>query len=232
MFLAGCPSGNGLGVAGHGCNRALFEFKSGSISLGESNMNNNGGSTSSGLLSPYGTYVCGDYDNTPSPLTGGVWGGHYQSRYSRIDVSPSQAALLLAASGGGAIVINAYCSQQLYGCSGSTYNPICNCTHYAICHSDITFVRITQGNTLLYAGGIGVGIPVTINPCPTPTPTTTKTLTPTPTVTSGLPPTPTTTKTPTPTPSVTPGLSPTPTPTPTCGIITNNTIYIKYNTKS
>ena len=233
LFIPGCPlSESGLGVGGHGCNRALFEFKSGSISLGESNMNNDYGPTYSGLLSPYGTYVCGDYYNTPAPLTGGIWVGHNQSRYSRIDVSPSQAALLLAASGGGPIVINAYCSQQLYGCSGSTYNPICNCSSNAICHSDITFVRITQGNTLLYSGGIGVGIPVTINPCPTPTPTTTKTLTPTPTVTSGLPPTPTTTKTPTPTPSVTPGLSPTPTPTPTCGIITNNTIYIKYNTKS
>jgi hypothetical protein len=54
--------------------------------------------------------------------------------------------------------------------------------------------------------------------CPTPTPT--------PTTTPGLSPTPN----PTPTPTVTPGL--TPTPTPTCVGITNNTIYIKYNTKS
>ena len=193
-------------------------------------MNNDNGA-SSGLTSSYGTYLCGDYDNTPSPLTGGIWSGSQRDRYSRIDVSPSQAALLLAASGGGPITITANCSKTLYGCT----EPTCSCCEdYGClgCHNNVTFVRITQGNTLLYAGGIGVDIPVTINPCPTPTPTTTKTLTPTPTVTSGLPPTPTTTKTPTPTPSVTPGLSPTPTPTPTCGIITNNTIYIKYNTKS
>ena len=67
---------------------------------------------------------------------------------------------------------------------------------------------------------------------PTPTPGLSPTPTPTTTVTPGLSPSATPTKTPTPTPTVTPGLSPTPTPTPTCGIITNNTIYIKYNTKS
>ena len=74
------------------------------------------------------------------------------------------------------------------------------------------------------------GIGYVVSTVPTPTPT--KTKTPTPTVTPGLSPSATPTKTPTPTPTVTPGLSPTPTPTPTCGIITNNTIYIKYNTKS
>jgi len=68
------------------------------------------------------------------------------------------------------------------------------------------------------------GLPPTTTPTKTPTPTTT--------VTPGLSPSATPTKTPTPTPTVTPGLSPTPTPTPTCGIITNNTIYIKYNTKT
>jgi hypothetical protein len=190
----GCTSGfYGLGVGNHGCNRALFEFKSGSISIGESNINNAYGSTSSGILSPYGTYLCGDYNNTPAPLTGGIWGGisgANGARYSRIDISPSQIALLLAASGGGSIVIDAYCSEQLYGCPGSTYDPSCNCSSVPGCHSDVTFVRITQGNTLLYAGGIGTSISVTINPCPTPTPT----------------------------------------PTPTCVGITNNTIYIKYNT--
>ena len=195
--MVGCSSSDipSLGVGGHCCNSAVFEFTSGSISLGESNINNCGG-TLTGQQTSFGTYICGDYNNTPAPLTGGVWAGvsgFEGARYSRVDVSPSQAQQLLIQSGGGPITINLNCSKTLYSCTLGTCS--CNLEWGGGCHADVTFLRITQGNTLLYAGGIGVDIPVIISPCQTPTPTPTSGLLPTPT------PTPTNTSTPTPSPS-------------------------------
>ena len=166
----GDPSSTcGLGVGCHGCNNALFELEADSVSLGESKMNNAGGDITTGSTTSYGTVICGDYDNTPAPLTGGSWTGNASSRYSKIVVDEDIAQALADATSGGVITISALCSKQLYNCTA----PSCSCESGfdGGCHTNVTFLRVTQGNILLYAGGIGGDIQVTIDPCsPVPIP--------------------------------------------------------------
>jgi hypothetical protein len=153
----------GLGVGCHICNNALFELEADSVSLGESKMNNAGGNITTGSTTSYGTVICGDYDNTPAPLTGGSWAGNISSRYSKIVVDEDTAQALSDATSGGIITISAKCAKELYNCT----LPDCSCAlgFNGGCHTNVTFLRVTQGNILLYAGGIGGDIEVTIDPC-------------------------------------------------------------------
>ena len=153
----------GLGVGCHICNNALFELEADSVSLGESKMNNAGGNITTGSTTSYGTVICGDYDNTPAPLTGGSWAGNISSRYSKIVVDEDTAQALSDATSGGIITISAKCAKELYNCT----LPDCSCAlgFDGGCHTNVTFLRVTQGNILLYAGGIGGDIEVTIDPC-------------------------------------------------------------------
>jgi len=159
----------GLGVGCHTCDNALFELEADSVSLGESKMNNAGGDITTGSTTSYGTVICGDYDNTPGFLTGGSWTGNPLSRYSRVVVDEDIAQALADATSGGLITISAKCSKQLYNCTA----PSCSCESGfdGGCHTNVTFLRVTQGNILLYAGGIGNDLEVTIDPCsPVPIP--------------------------------------------------------------
>lgn len=82
---------------GHLSNRAFFEIYANGIYIGDSLMNNNSGSTSSGILTQSGKYVCGDYFNTPdwSQLaSSGIWSGSSYSRYSSMKIDAQQAYLI------------------------------------------------------------------------------------------------------------------------------------------
>lgn len=82
------PSGysNITGLSGHVCNNAQFNVLVNNVIIGRVNLNNNG----VGYAFPYN-----DEENTPAPLTDGVWNGMSVARYSRIDISSENATEIL-----------------------------------------------------------------------------------------------------------------------------------------
>ena len=151
-----------LGVENHNCSSALFEYRTGSVVLGEGRLNNNF-SPLTGAQTASGTYICGDYNNTPSPLTGGVWAGTPTSRYSKITISATQAAQIANQSGTNTITINTYCAKSLYSCCSSPAGCNCCSLFNGGCHTNAIFVRITKSDgTLVYAGPAQTDTPVVI----------------------------------------------------------------------
>jgi len=168
--------------------------------VGYAKLNNANGSTTSGTQitmtppggSPETVYVCGDYDNTPTELnSGATWNAF--SRYSKITISEEAAKQIARVSGNSIITFRLICAIQL---SGATCDS---------CHSNITWIRITNSDGQVVYNGCPVGNIATIDVCvpisPTPTPTTSRSVTPTPSMTATTSVTITPTQTPTPTPT-------------------------------
>ena len=116
------------GVGHHHCNNALFEvYANGTMYLGEFRINDEYGLLS-GDISSHGTYIYGDYSNTPTPLLN-PWTGAPQSRYSKVTLSTAQAAILATD------IVNI----SLVGLSTQPFP-----------HTNTTWVRITDsGNNIL-----------------------------------------------------------------------------------
>lgn len=138
-YVHPCPEKYGF----HYCNRALFEVYGNGIWLGDSMMNNLNGE-GGGQTVNSGNFICQDYYNTPSELTGGVWEGHYQARYSKITLTYEQSMAVAQAGGGGSVIhfsfIGANTEESF--CDGDK-NP----------HEDVTWIRITSSVFgLLYNG--------------------------------------------------------------------------------
>jgi hypothetical protein len=192
-----CPSQIGT----HGCNRATFEIFGNGILLGDSVLNNGGGTTT-GTTTVNGTEICYDYQNVPPvELIGGVWTGSSSARYSKYTITPSQAQAVAAVSGNTLVSFSMVSAMTTYttNCDGNT-TP----------HNNITWLRLTDSNGTVYYNGCPVGNFVSLDVCdppiePTPTPTAV--------VVTPIPPTPTPTSTPVP-PTSTPTATPTATPVP------------------
>lgn len=128
-------------LAIHNCNRALHEIYVAGHYLGDALMNNDNGEC--GALSEYGTPICKDFRNTPSPLTGGIWHGTEHSRYSAHTISMEEAIEIAAANGGSSTVtINLDHAVTKYGAT-------CDGTQTA--HQHPIWVRVTRPDgTVLY----------------------------------------------------------------------------------
>lgn len=133
-----CPSS----IGSHRCNHALFEIEINGIFVGESRLSNDSGSAST-PLTPNGTSVCKDFENTPAPLTAGTWTGNPKSRYSRIVITATKANQIASASVGNSINI------QLKGALTTYFSGGGACSTSS--HNDVTWVRIySSSGAVLY----------------------------------------------------------------------------------
>lgn len=130
-------------VGGHQCNGSLSEILGNGIFLGESKLNNDDGALS-GDMTPLGTFICGDYNNTPSVINPNhAWDSY--SRYSRIQIDAAQALDVAQVSGGTLIDFSlAYAAD--------TYQSAC-----ASAHTSVTWVRITNLQGEVVYNGCPVG---------------------------------------------------------------------------
>lgn len=136
-----CPSEIGT----HTCNRALFEIFGNGIYIGDSKLNNTSG-TLSGAVTSQGTYICGDYANLPSPLTGGTWSGSSYARYNSITITQAQAIAIAATAPGSSTISFSLVAAM------TTYGPV-TCSGLTSPHDNITWVRIrNSAGTILYNG--------------------------------------------------------------------------------
>lgn len=154
-YVHPCPSEIGT----HICNRACFEVTGNGVYIGDSLMNNAGGPTG-GLQTAGGHYICEDYGNTPAPLTGGVWTGSAQARYSKMIIDAPTAAAVAAAGGGGTTITFALVAAM------TTYGQICDTLDFP--HTNITWTRISTPSGVVLYNGCPVGNFLTIDICATP----------------------------------------------------------------
>jgi hypothetical protein len=138
-YIHPCPTQ----IKQHSCNRALFEVRANGITIGEFNLNNNNGAKT-GATSSAGTYIGGDYDNTPEPLTG-TWTGSSLSRYSSFVITQEKINEIVASATTNTI------SLTLVGLATSP-------------HDNINWVRISSMTDVLY-NGCPVGNFATIKVC-------------------------------------------------------------------
>jgi hypothetical protein len=188
---------------GHYCNDALGILRANNQFIGFSKMSNlNGdlsGQTFIGVTLDGVTeeaFICGDYDNVPTYFGGQINDWDPYSRYSRFDISAKEARELTKISGSSLITFS-------LGCAKAETNTVCGGT--TTCHSDVTWIRITNGigqvvfNGILYLGSGFATVDVCVPVTPTPTPSITPSNTPTPSMTTTQTQTPTNTATQTPT---------------------------------
>ena len=138
-------------IGGHQCNGALSEILGNGIFVGESKMNNNNGALA-GNLTPLGTYICGDYDNTPSVINP-THSWNPLSRYSRMEIDLSQALDIANVSGGSTIDF-----AIVYAVD--TYQSTCE-----IAHTGLTWTRITNSQGEVVYNGCPVGNFAQVNVC-------------------------------------------------------------------
>ena len=95
-------------------------------------------------MTPSGTFICGDYNNTPSVINPGfAWNS--LSRYSRVEVDQAQAIDIAQVSGGTLIDFSLAFATD-------TYQSTC-----ATAHSAVTWVRITSPQGEVLYNGCPVG---------------------------------------------------------------------------
>lgn len=156
-------------VFGHNCNRAFYEIFANGIWVGDSLMNNKGGSTA---CSPTGDdncvqsdnsgrWICGDYLNKPTgtPLCTGIWGGSTYARYSSITLTGSQAMAIAETLSGSTLSFNLISpmSSRTIKCSG-VYTP----------HQEVTWIRITNEDNVELYNDAPIDFIATINLCEIP----------------------------------------------------------------
>lgn len=171
-----CP----LMIGTHECSDALFELHIQNVYVGDIRMNNYkeyNMNSFSGDTSNYGTFICKDYENIPTPIANSnTWRGNSKSRYDKIILTQSE--LLSIANN----TNSNYVDLELRPAFNVTRQHS-NC--YGITHKDLTWVRITnQSGTVFYNGcPVDNFLKLNVNNifCPTPTPTVTPTPTPSPT---------------------------------------------------
>jgi len=159
-----CPSEIGT----HQCNRALFEVYGNGVYIGDSKINNNNGV--GGGTTVNGTFICQDYDNTPAPLTGGVWTGSSLSRYNKMIITQSTALAIAAAGSGGTIInFSLIAAMTTYGVScGGNPTP----------HANTTWLRLSLNDGTVIYNGCPDGNFTSVDVCsPATTTTTTSTTT-------------------------------------------------------
>jgi hypothetical protein len=142
-------------IGDHTCNRALHEVYGNGVYVGDSKMNNYNGALS-GTQTAYGTYICGDYLNFPHALVGGTWTGNTRARYSKIVLDAAQAVAIAAVTGGTEVTFALEAAM-------TTYNTSCQARSDA--HTDVTWVRLTDGDGVVYYNGCPGGNFVTIDVC-------------------------------------------------------------------
>lgn len=141
----------------HTCDGALTEVTGNGIFLGESRLNNAGGVIAGGLTNQ-GSFICGDYNNTPT-FFDPVFPWNNESRYSRITISAAQAALLAAAAPAGTTNVTFAMTYAV-----AIYGDSCDNAH-----NNLTWLRLsTAGGTVLY-NGLPAGNFTTIDVCNQPT---------------------------------------------------------------
>jgi hypothetical protein len=155
-YIHPCP----LEIGAHGCNRGFFEVRGNGIYIGDSLMNNGGGSLG-GLTTLSGKYVCADYQNYPAALTGGTWTGWTGpgggSRYSAMTISGAKAVEIANAYPG-------HCDIQLELVPTMiTYNQSCDMN--PVPHQNITWTRISKPDGTVIYNGCPIGNIATINIC-------------------------------------------------------------------
>jgi hypothetical protein len=142
--------------AGHICNGALYEVYGNNVYLGDSRMNNNNGI--GGIQTPYGTYICEDYNNTPDEISKtGVWTGDPTSRYSKIVLTQQQAMDAANAAGGGTVI-----DFELLAAMDTYNEPSCRSGG---AHRDITWTRISANDGTVFYNGCPEGFFVSIDVC-------------------------------------------------------------------
>lgn len=141
-------------IGQHQCNRALFEVYGNGVYIGDSRLNNDDGALS-GATTINGTFICGDYDNTPALLTGGTWTGSPLSRYSVMTINQTTAQAI-AAVGGNTVTFSLLAAMTTYGAS---------CSFATVPHANITWTRITDSTGKIIYNGCPNGNIVTINVC-------------------------------------------------------------------
>lgn len=144
-------------VGAHSCNSAFFEVFGNGVYIGDSKLNNAGGT--GGTLSQSGAYICQDYNNTPSYLTGGTWAGSSSARYNRIVMTQAQAVAVAAAGTSGSNI------QFSLQAGVTTYNTSCDGTGSP--HSNVTWIRITKSDGTVLYNGCPQGNFTTIDVCTT-----------------------------------------------------------------
>lgn len=144
------------GVNSHSCNRSTFELTGNDVVLGDIRMNNDGGELS-GNVTDAGTYICGDYENTPDALVGGTWTGSPLSRYEIITLTREQAIQIAS--------ISDTSNEITFALKGAieTYGSTCEARPNT--HSNVTWIRITRADGTLLYDGCPAGNFVTINVC-------------------------------------------------------------------
>lgn len=150
-YVHPCP----IEIGQHQCNRALFEVYGNGVYIGDSRMNNYDGALS-GPTTVNGTFICGDYDNTPALLTGGTWTGSPLSRYSVMTIDQTTAQAIAATAGGNTVTFSLLAAMTTYGAS---------CSFATIPHANITWTRITDSTGKVIYNGCPNGNIVTINVC-------------------------------------------------------------------
>lgn len=123
-------------IGQHICNRAFYEIFANGIYLGDSLLNNAGGT--GGATTQSGKQTCTDYLNTPAPLTGGTWTGNAQSRYSKIVITPLQALNIANIAAAGTILTFSM------GDAMTIYNATCDGN--TLPHTDVTWIRISRAS--------------------------------------------------------------------------------------
>jgi hypothetical protein len=163
-------------IGAHGCNRALFEIYGNGVYIGDSKLNNAFGALS-GPVTAQGTYICGDYGNTPDLLTGGTWTGSADARYNKHIITAQQALDIAAAGGGGTVIsfaLNAAMTTYGTSCDGSP-----------IPHTNTTWVRASLNSGAVVYNGCPDGNVASIDVCAPIGPTTTTSTTTTTTLAPG-----------------------------------------------
>jgi hypothetical protein len=129
-------------VGAHTCDRAFFEVFGNGVYIGDSKLNNSGGT--GGAITQSGASTCQDYLNTPAPLTGGTWTGNASSRYSSVTISSAQALAIANAAGGSTITFSLVAAMTTYSAT---------CDTVTVPHTNVTWTRITKANgDVLYNG--------------------------------------------------------------------------------
>jgi len=147
------PCSDMIGV--HSCDRAFFEIFGNDIYIGDSLMNNLGGTT--GDVTRSGKQTCYDYNNHPDEISiSGTWTGSSNSRYSK-NVLTTQQAQDIAAAAGGSTIDFSLVSTML------TYDVICN--DDPLPHTDITWTRISDNTGELLYNGCPNGNFITLDVC-------------------------------------------------------------------
>ena len=152
-YVHPCP----LEISAHTCDRAFFEVLAEGTYIGDSLMNNLGLSPDQGAITQSGLYTCEDYNNTPAPLSGGIWAGHPDSRYSTMTITQQQANDIAAANPGKCLIDFTLVPAML------TYN--CSCDDELLPHENITWTRISKPNGTVIYNGCPLSNITTVNVC-------------------------------------------------------------------